>query len=134
MDMTATTSHITQLGTVGIPVADQDRALAFYCDTLGFQTRMDVAFGEGERWVEVAPEGAATSIALVRPSDGSSTGIDTRVRLTTQDAAADHARLRDLGVDVDAELIPYPVPMFTFRDPDGNRLYIVERPRDRPSD
>ena len=119
--------HITEVGTVGVPVADQDRALAFYLEKLGFEKRLDVPFGKGERWVEVAPPGAATTIALVRAREGEPTGIDTQVRLTTTDAAADHAALRARGVDADAEVMPYPVPMFIFRDADGNRLRIVQR-------
>jgi hypothetical protein len=54
-------------------------------------------------------------------------GVDTQVRLSTRNAEADHADLRARGVDVDAEVMSYPVPMFIFRDPDGNRLVIVER-------
>jgi catechol 2,3-dioxygenase-like lactoylglutathione lyase family enzyme len=132
MDMseTGTTTRrtqITEVGTVGVPVTDQDRALEFYIEKLGFEKRLDVAFGQGERWVEVAPLGASTTIALVRAREGSPTGIDTQVRLTTGDARADHAGLRARGVDADAEVMPYPVPMFTFRDQDGNRLYIVQR-------
>jgi catechol 2,3-dioxygenase-like lactoylglutathione lyase family enzyme len=118
--------QITEVRTVGVPVADQDRALAFYLEKLGFEKRLDVPFGKGERWVEVAPPGAATTIALVRAREGDPTGIDTQVRLTTTDAAADHAALRARGVDADAEVMPYPVPMFIFRDADGNRLRIVQ--------
>jgi catechol 2,3-dioxygenase-like lactoylglutathione lyase family enzyme len=122
---------ITQLSTIGIPVSDQDRSLAFYENTLGFEKRLDVGYGQGERWLEVAPTGAATTIALMRARDGLPAGIDTQVRLTTDDAAAEHAHLQSLQVDVDPEVMPYPVPMFSFRDPDGNRLVIVERPRGR---
>ena len=119
--------HITDVGTIGVPVADQDRALSFYRDALGFEIGLDAPFGEGSRWVEVAPRGATTSVALVRDA-GIAPGIDTGIRFTTSDAAADHAALLERGVDVDPEVIPYPVPMFTLRDPDGNRLYVVERP------
>ena len=122
-----TRTHITQVGTIGIPVADQDRALAFYLEKLGFEKRIDVPYGKGERWVEVAPPGAATTIALVRSREGDPTGIDTQVRFTTRDAEADHAALRARGVDADAEIMRHPVPMFVFRDADGNRLRIVER-------
>jgi catechol 2,3-dioxygenase-like lactoylglutathione lyase family enzyme len=128
MSKTKTTTHLTDVATVGIPVADQDRAIDFYVGTLGFEKRLDGAFGLGDRWVEVAPAGATTSIALVRATAASPTGIDTQVRLTTTDAAVDREVLAAHGVDVDAEVIPQPVPMFTFRDPDGNRLYVVERP------
>jgi catechol 2,3-dioxygenase-like lactoylglutathione lyase family enzyme len=121
-------ARITQVGTVGIPVDDQERALAFYRDALGFETRMDSEYGEGQRWLEVAPPGAATSVALVQSHDAYRAGVDTGIRFSTDDAAADHAALQARGAEVD-EIIPYPVPMFFVRDPDGNSLIIVERPR-----
>ena len=131
MTETTNTTRITQVGTAGVPVTDQDRALTFYVEKLGFEKRMDVPYGEGQRWVEVAPVGAATTIALAPSREGYPAGIDTGLRLTTEDANAVHADLLARGVEADAEVTPYPVPMFTLRDPDGNRLYIVERPRDR---
>src|ERR1700684_3529449 len=61
MSDTTTAANITQIGTVMVPVSDQDRALAFYCEKLGFEKRADVPFGGSERWVEVAPSGSAAS-------------------------------------------------------------------------
>jgi catechol 2,3-dioxygenase-like lactoylglutathione lyase family enzyme len=127
MSATETNVQITQVGTIGVPVSDQDRALEFYVGKLGFETRIDYPYGEGERWIEVAPPGAATTIALVRAGAGDPVGVDTRLRFTTADAAADHATMHARGIDVDPEVIPYPVPMFVFRDPDGNRLVVVQR-------
>jgi catechol-2,3-dioxygenase len=46
---TAHTTHINQIGTVFVPVADQDRALKFYLDKLGFEKRADFTYGEGSR-------------------------------------------------------------------------------------
>jgi catechol 2,3-dioxygenase-like lactoylglutathione lyase family enzyme len=63
-------TRITDVRTVGVPVTDQDRALDFYVDALGFEKRLDAPIGEGMRWIEVAPAGATTSIALVRPAEG----------------------------------------------------------------
>lgn len=127
MDKQRTTATgITQVWTVGIPVSDQDRALAFYQGTLGFEARMDATYGPGQRWIEVAPPGATTTVALVRTEPGEPIGVDTGIRFATGDAAADHVALKARGVDVDADLIPYPVPMFVMRDPDGNRLIMVE--------
>jgi catechol 2,3-dioxygenase-like lactoylglutathione lyase family enzyme len=120
-------SAVTRVGTVIVPVSDQDRALEFYVGMLGFEKRIDAAYGPGERWVEVAPPGAETTIALVPPT-GAPGGIE--VSLATGDAAADHAELRASGVEADADLIRMGEgvpPMFTFRDPDGNRLRVVER-------
>jgi catechol 2,3-dioxygenase-like lactoylglutathione lyase family enzyme len=130
MSDTQSRTHITQVGTVIVPVSDQDRAIDFYVETLGFEKRADVPFGNGDRWVEVAPAGAATSIALVPPREGEPVGIDTHVALTTSDVDADHANLLARGVDVDPEVsrmgAPVP-PMFFFRDADANRLFIVEQ-------
>jgi catechol 2,3-dioxygenase-like lactoylglutathione lyase family enzyme len=127
MPDTTSKTNITGVRTVGVPVVDQDAAVAFYVGKLGFEKPMDLEYGEGERWVEVAPPGASTTIALVRRHPGEPTGVHTGVRLTSDDVAADHAQLRALGVDVDAEIIAFPVPMFAFRDADGNRLVIVGR-------
>ncbi len=127
--MPQTTNRITSIGTVIVPVSDQDRALEFYVDTLGFEKRTDVPFGEDMRWLEVAPAGAATTIAIVPPREGDPTGVETRIALSTEDVDADHADLKQRGVDVDDEVmrmgdaVP---PMFWFRDPDGNQLLIVQ--------
>ena len=123
-----TTTRITGVRTVGVPVTDQERALQFYVGKLGFEKRMDVPFGPGQRWVEVAPPGASTTIALVPAREGTPTGVDTGIRLVTGDAAADNADLRSRGVDADAELLNMggAPPMFTFRDQDGNRLVVVQ--------
>ena len=116
-------SAITEIGTVIVPVSDQDKALDFYVGTLGFEVRINGAFGEGQRWLEVAPPGAATTIALVP-------GEELEVSFTTTDANADHGELRAKEVDADEDVmrmgegVP---PMFTFRDSDGNRFRMVER-------
>jgi|ERR1700693_2000469 catechol 2,3-dioxygenase-like lactoylglutathione lyase family enzyme len=130
MSSTDTSTRISQVGTVMVPVSDQDRALEFYVEKLGFEKRSDVPFGEGDRWLEVAPRGAATSIALVTPRPGEPVGIMTRIGFTTEDADADHETLRSRGVDTDDEVMrmggPVP-PMFFFRDQDGNTLMVVEQ-------
>lgn len=127
-ESTAAATTIGQVATVMVPVADQDRAIAFYTEKLGFEKRADVPFGDGNRWVEVAPAGAATTIALVRPMEGEEVGIEARIALESSDIDADHTALRERGVDVDPEIMrmggPVP-PMFWFRDADGNRLLIV---------
>jgi catechol 2,3-dioxygenase-like lactoylglutathione lyase family enzyme len=129
MSDTQTTTKITQVGTVIVPVNDQDRAIAFYCDKLGFEKRSDVPFGNGDRWVEVAPAGAETTIAIVKPRPGEPTGVETRIALSTNDIDADHADLKARGVDVDEEISrmgdPVP-PMFFLRDQDDNKLFVVQ--------
>jgi catechol 2,3-dioxygenase-like lactoylglutathione lyase family enzyme len=129
MTETHTSTHISQVGTVIVPVSDQDRAIDFYVEKLGFEKRLDMPFGHGDRWVEVGPAGAATTVALIPPREGEPTGVDTRVAFSTQDIDSDHATLKARGVDVDGEVMrmgdPVP-PMFFFRDQDGNTLLMVE--------
>lgn len=140
----ANKTRISQIGTVFIPVGDQDRALEFYLDKLGFEKRVDFPYGNGSRWIEVAPPGSKNTISLVPPSEGKSAGGDqAHCAFATKDIEADHATLRARGVDVDAEIarkgkrrsglvsveatVPDPVPsQFFFRDPNGNRFLIVQ--------
>ena len=79
------------------------------------------------RWIEVAPPGASTSIALNVAESGRQEATDTGVRFSVPNAAAEHATMRERGVDV-GELLRWNEvpPMFTFDDPDGNRFYVVE--------
>lgn len=123
-------AQVSKVANVIIPVADQDRALAFYTESLGLEKRIDVPFGDGNRWIEVAPAGADTPIAICPPGPNASTGgRDTGISLQTDDIDAYHAQLQDRGVDVDAEVSRYggPVPpLFWLRDPEGNTLMVVE--------
>ena len=139
------TTRINEVGAIFVPVSDQERALAFYLDTLGFEKRADFTYGaEGLRWVEVAPPGATNTIALVPPGEGESPGGDeARCAFATEDIEADHASLGARGVDVDPEIareggrrsglvsteagVSDPVPaQFFFRDSEGNRFLIVQ--------
>ena len=133
MAETKARTNITEVGTVIVPVSDQDRALEFYTDKLGFETRTDVAYGDDNRWVEVAPAGAATTVALIPPREGDPVGVETRIGFTTADVDADHADLKARGVDVDDEVMrmgdPVP-PMFFLRDQDGNSALVVQRAED----
>ena len=124
--MSTRTTSIVDVGTVAVTVADQDRACDFYVDTLSFEVRLDVPTPGGGRWLTVAPPGAAVALALTA-GDGRAAGADTGIRLVARDAAAEHAALAALGVDVD-DVLDWPgvPPMFSFRDVDGNTLYVVE--------
>jgi catechol 2,3-dioxygenase-like lactoylglutathione lyase family enzyme len=122
-------SRITQIGRVVVPVADQDAAIAFYTSMLGFSVTADVPFGENERWVEVAPPGGGTAIALTTPQGEYQPGRMTGIALTSADPRSDHAELKEKGVDVDAEIVggDGTVPLlFFFRDHDANQLMIVQ--------
>jgi catechol 2,3-dioxygenase-like lactoylglutathione lyase family enzyme len=139
--MSTTSSRISRIQLVMIPSTDQDRSISFY-ETLGFEKRADFPWGEGYRWVEIYPPNGTAGISLVPPRPGESTGVQTGFILNTDDIDGTHAYLQAAGVDTDAQVArvgapaeirigavemagPVP-PMFWCRDPDGNRLLIVE--------
>ena len=118
---------ISGVRTVAVPVGDQDRAVEFYVERLGLELRVDAPLAElGGRWIEVAPPGSATTVALVPASDGAPAGVDTGIRLSADDATVLHRELVERGVAV-GELLAWDgvPPMFTLRDPDGNQLVVV---------
>ena len=120
---------LTDVRCVAVPVRDQDAALSFYVDRLGFDKRLDAPIRNTTRWIEVAPPGAATSIALVSGEDNPAPGIDTGVRFAVGEVEVEHQAMMDHGVVV-GELLVWPdlPPMFTFDDPDGNRFYVIAAP------
>ena len=122
-------ARITKVGRVMVPVADRDAAIAFYTETLGFTLAADVPFGDGDRWVEVAPPSGGAALALVPPRGDYQPGRVTGVALESSDPRADHAELQAKGVDVDAEPVggDGTVPLlFFFRDHEGNQLTVAE--------
>jgi len=124
-----TKTRVNKLNTVVVPVSDQDRAIDFYVEKLGLEKRTDIPFGNGYRWVEVAPAGAETTIALAPPPEGKPAGNrETGIGLQTDDIDGYHAELKFNGVDVDAEVSrmgdPVP-PLFWLRDPEGNSVMVV---------
>jgi lactoylglutathione lyase len=121
-------ARLTGIHTVGVPVTDQDAAVAFYTGVLGLSIRLDAPMGGGQRWIEVVPDAGPTSIALVKATDSARAGVETGIRLVAADADAFHAHLTAAGADAD-EVLRWPgVPaMFAFRDQDRNGLVIVEQ-------
>ncbi|WP_328554244.1 MULTISPECIES: VOC family protein [unclassified Streptomyces] len=125
--------NITHASFVTLPVADQDRALRFYTDVLGFEVTADLDMPPG-RWLQVAPEGAQTVFTLSGPGMGSFTPGETRgIMLVTTDVDADCARLTAAGVTVEG---PDDLPwgrMASFRDPDGNGLMLITEKGPEPA-
>jgi catechol 2,3-dioxygenase-like lactoylglutathione lyase family enzyme len=115
---------ITHVQLLSVPVTDQSRARDFYVDTLGFTLVGDTAMGD-QRWVQVAPEGAATSITLVTSFPTMPPGSLKGLVLETDDLEADVARLTGLGVPIDGGVQEAPWGRFvTFHDPDGNGIVL----------
>jgi predicted enzyme related to lactoylglutathione lyase len=130
-DLTKAPTTISNIGVAMFTVADQDAALGFYTEKLGFEVRSDARFGEnGEmRWLEVAPPGSTARLALNPPMVGQPGG--SSIGVETPDVLGEHARLVAIGgIDVDPEPMRTPgAPlMFMLRDPDGNHVVVVEGP------
>jgi len=121
---------ISNIGVAMFTVADQDAALAFYTEKLGWEVRGDDRYGEeGDmRWVEVAPPGSTARLAL-NPPMGSEPGGNA-IGVETADLRAEHERLSATdGVTITnppMEMGGAPL-MFSIADPDGNHIWIVER-------
>ena len=127
-DSTQARTTVNNLGVAMFTIADQDKAIAFYTEKLGWELRADVTVGGGEmRWVEVAPPGSTARLALNPPMQGEPGGGSIGVE--TPDVRGEHARLKELGVDVDEQIMPGgggAPAMFSFRDPCGNHVWVVE--------
>ncbi|GGS85472.1 VOC family protein [Streptomyces cinerochromogenes] len=116
---------ITHASFVTLPVSDQDRALRFYRDVLGFEVTADRGMPQG-RWLQVAPKGAQTVFTLSGPGMGGfEPGSARGIMLVTTDVDADCARLAAAGATVQG---PDELPwgrMASFADPDGNGLMLL---------
>jgi predicted enzyme related to lactoylglutathione lyase len=115
-----------KLELVTVPVADVDRALAFYVDQAGFSLEQDHQVDETHRFVELMPPGSPCSIALTAGYVDSEPGSLKGVQLNVDDADAAQAFLRHRGVDV-SEIQAFPWGRFCFfSDPDGNTWSVHE--------
>ena len=121
-----TTNVFRNVRSVAVPVSDQDRSTAVF-EQLGFTVSMDAELRPGFRWIEMVLPGGEASVALVTTGPELPTGIDTGIRLATDDARAAHDTVAAVGLEV-GDLLDWPgVPlMFSFADRDGNRFYVSE--------
>jgi catechol 2,3-dioxygenase-like lactoylglutathione lyase family enzyme len=117
---------VTYVQLFSIPVSDQDRALGFYVDTLGFELLSDVFMGPEMRWVQVRPKGATTAITLVTWFPSMPAGSLKGTVLETDALEADVADLLEKGLPIgDIETAPWG-RFVTFDDPDGNGIILQE--------
>ena len=121
---------ITELHTVALYVADQDRAKSFYVDTLGVELGADQpGMGDIGRWIEVAPRGARTAFMLADATGWNRQdriGKSADVTLRCDDARALHAELSAKGVDVTEPETQRFGTFIDVTDPDGHVLRIVD--------
>ncbi len=123
---------ITHVETIAVYVGDQDRARRFYVDQLGFELRKDQPMGSDEaapRWIEVAPAGAQTVMALFTPP-----GLEDRIGTTSglvllcDDIRETAETMQSRGVEFTQEPSRTPFGWWAmFRDPDGNEFGLSQK-------
>jgi len=112
---------------VTVPVADVDRAKAFYVETLGFGVERDVEDGE-RRFVRLTPPGSPCDIAIGRGWIDSLPGSMQGIQLVAENVDRVRARLSERGVEV-TEVQDFGWGRFIFfSDPDGNGWSVMQPP------
>ena len=111
---------------VGVPVRDQQKALEFWTQLVGFQVATDQPMGGGQRWIEIRIPGSQTGLALFTPP-GHEERIGTFQSLSfvADDVERTYSELSARGVEFSQP--PRNEPWGTsaiFKDPDGNSFVI----------
>src|SRR5512133_459115 len=110
---------------VSIPVTDQDRALAFYTEQLGFRVLTDQAFSDEQRWIELGIPGADTRVVLFRMDAGMQPGSMMNLTFWTDDVEGTARELKNKGVEFGSEPKKEPWGTFAiFKDTDGNSFVL----------
>lgn len=123
---------ITSIHTISIYVSDQDRALEFYRDALGFDVITDDRSIPGYRWLTLAPKGSQTSFQIFhvtpdRTDEAAKMGTHTGIVLYTDAIHADHDKMKAHGVKITEALRQEMWGWeMQFADPDGNTFELVQ--------
>ena len=120
---------ITHIKFVSVPTRDQDRALKFWTEQVGFTLLTDQPFSESQRWIELKVRDSDTRLVLFTP-DGQEERIGSFFNgaLACDDVEATHRQLSERGV----EFVTPPTKQHwghfaIFRDPDGNQFVLSQR-------
>ncbi|MGA9026628.1 MAG: VOC family protein [Steroidobacteraceae bacterium] len=119
---------ISSFEIVSVPVSDPERAKHFYRDTLGFELLREEPMGPAMKWIQLAPKGCATTIALVTWFERMPAGALQGVMLNVTDIERDHRELSARGLELSA-IQQQPWGRYaTFNDPDGNGWILRQPP------
>ena len=120
---------IRGISLASIPVRDQEQALQFYTEKLGFRILTDQEFSEKRRWIELSIPGAETGVVLFTPQ-GHEDRIGTFVHTSWEVDNIDKTYNELLGRGVEFTGPPQKQPWGTFvilKDPDGNQIVLGSR-------
>jgi catechol 2,3-dioxygenase-like lactoylglutathione lyase family enzyme len=113
---------------ISVPVSDQQRSKEFYRDVVGFELLREEPMGPGQSWIQLAPKGCPTTIALVTWFETMRPGGLHGVMLNVTDIERDHQQLSERGLKL-AEIKQEPWGRYTtFQDPDGNGWILRQPP------
>lgn len=120
---------IIQVKFVSIPTTDQDRALAFYTEKLGFRLITDQPTGPTQRWIELAIGAAETRFVLFTPpGEEARIGSQFNGALACDDVEATYRQLSQRGVEFSTPPTKQPWGIFAIlKDPDGNQFVLSSR-------
>ena len=108
-----------------IPVTDQNKALAFYTEKLGFKLMTDQPFNDQQRWIELGIPGADTRIVLFKFDKGIQPGSMMNVTFWTDDVEGTARELKSKGVKFTKDPTKQPWGTFAiFEDVDGNSFVV----------
>jgi catechol 2,3-dioxygenase-like lactoylglutathione lyase family enzyme len=123
---------ISHIHSATVLVNDQDAALDFYVNTLGWEKAIDNVMGPNMRFVTVVPPGSATQLALAHPSwfDGESAPLKigfTGISVVAPDIEATYETLKGRGVKFKnpPQDMPWGAKATWFYDPDGNEFFLA---------
>jgi predicted enzyme related to lactoylglutathione lyase len=117
---------IKQVKFVAIPTGDQDKALEFWTEKVGFKVATDQPMGPGKRWIELSIPGAQTKVVLFT-QEGQEDRIGTFFNgaFSCDDVEYSYKKLKDRGVEFESAPKKEPWGTFaTFKDPDGNSFVL----------
>ncbi len=124
---------ITHIHATTIVVSDQDKALDYYVNVLGFDKTEDSPMGPSMRWLTVAPKGAATHISLSLPGwhttkPSLELGMNIGIAFAVDDMKSTYAELKKRGVNFksEPEMMPWGKLGVWFLDPDRNEFFMAE--------
>lgn len=115
---------------VSVPVRDQDRALGFYSEKLGFQVATDQPFDDEQRWIELRIPGADTKVVLFRmgPEWEAMIGKAMNFTFATDNVERTYHELQAKGVEFDGPPQVMPWGIFaTFKDSEGSRFVLSSK-------
>lgn len=109
-----------------VPVSDQDRALDFYTQKLGFEVATDIPFDDSQRWIELRIQDSGARLVLFTPQGQEERiGSFSNIVFIAEDVEETYRELVSHGVEFIQE--PKKADWGTaavFRDPDGNSFVI----------